>query len=87
MRILVTIVATAATLAAMSTSRAQTTTSAPLYYPWCAVETAADVVRRSCGFTSYVQCMESVRGQAGMCFENIWSPRPVAVSEPPSRRR
>ena len=65
MRALLAIAALAATLATTSASQAQT--DAPAYYPWCALDTvASDVVRRSCGFTSYAQCMNSVRGQNGI---------------------
>ena len=89
MRALLAIAALAATLATVSASQAQT--NAPAYYPWCALDTvAADVVRRSCGFTSYAQCMESVRGQTGICFENVWGVNPtsgIRSDERPARKR
>jgi hypothetical protein len=87
MRALLAIAALAATLATTSASKAQT--DSPAYYPWCALDTvASDVVRRSCGFTSYAQCLNSVRGQNGICFENIWPGKPASVSEAkPARKR
>jgi hypothetical protein len=89
MRALLTIVAVAATFTA-TTSQAQTGGNAIPYYPWCAVDTTvAESLRRSCGFTTYAQCMESVRGQTGTCFENTWGPKPTGVvpDERPARRR
>ena len=60
------------------------------YYPWCSVGPASqDREYRNCGFTSYAQCRESVRGQTGLCVENTWQTRPAAppASARPSRKR
>ena len=90
MRAFLAIAAVAATLATTATSKAQTN---PIpYYPWCAVETGhrEGSEPRNCGFTSYAQCMNSVRGQTGICFENIWGPRPASIArsdERPARKR
>jgi len=39
-------------------------------YPWCAQygEDFGDVL--NCGFISFDQCMETVRGMGGFCIEN-----------------
>jgi hypothetical protein len=92
MRAILTIAAVAATLATMSTAKAQTNMNTIPYYPWCAVETGNREGHegRSCGFTSYAQCQNYVRGQNGICFENIWGPKPanaVRSDERPARRR
>jgi len=49
------------------------------WYPWCALDgdNRSGGQRRSCGFVSYEQCMNAVRGGSDMCFENIWGPRPA----------
>jgi hypothetical protein len=72
----------AAAVMTASTAQAQTGMSRIPYYPWCAVtgEHFEGGEGRSCGFVSYEQCMDSVRGQTGMCFENIWgASRPSAA--------
>lgn len=38
-------------------------------YPWCALYTMADGPR-NCGFVSFEQCMENVRGMGGFCMAN-----------------
>jgi hypothetical protein len=38
-------------------------------YPWCAVLNTGDA-SYNCGFTSFEQCMETVRGIGGFCNQN-----------------
>ena len=92
MRAVLMIAGVATTLLTTSASKAQTSTNPIPYYPWCALEVSSREggERRSCGFTSYAQCMESVRGQTGICFENIWAvtpPRVVRSDEGAPRKR
>jgi hypothetical protein len=53
-------------------AEAQTRTDQIPFYPWCALSSGKKTEHRSCGFVSYAQCMDYVRGQTGMCFENVW---------------
>jgi Protein of unknown function (DUF3551) len=84
------VAALAVTATTASIAQAQTDMSRIPFYPWCAVE--GDIFNggesRSCGFISYAQCMESVRGQTGMCFENVWgASRPSVVPSEETRPR
>jgi hypothetical protein len=57
------------------------------FYPWCALSPGGKSgEHRSCGYVSYAQCMESVRGQTGICFENIWGASRASVVESEDRR-
>ena len=38
-------------------------------YPWCAQYGGRDG-GRNCGFVSYEQCMETIRGMGGFCAQN-----------------
>ena len=51
------------------------TAEAEVYYPWCARYGGGKLAPGVpiCGFTSYQQCMESVRGTGGYCEQN-WPP-------------
>ena len=88
MRALLTMAAVAAMLVTASTSKAQN----PIpYYPWCAVDDGgghnSSTQHRNCGFTSYAQCMNYVRGQTGICFENVWGASGPSVVAPEKRLR
>jgi hypothetical protein len=52
---------------------AQSTTS----YPWCARTFKMDSGGTSCYFTSYKQCMTTLSGFGGYCFESPYYHRPV----------
>jgi hypothetical protein len=42
-------------------------------YPWCAQYSGgANGGGRSCGFVSYAQCMETIRGMGGFCEPNLF---------------
>jgi Protein of unknown function (DUF3551) len=62
------------------------TTSAPrpaaaaYNLPWCA--TYYDSLAKSCAFTSFEQCMATVRGVGGHCTQNLLFP-----AEPPYAER
>jgi hypothetical protein len=45
--------------------------SAEIYRPWCAQYTSRGG-STNCGFTSYQQCMATVRGIGGYCVQNPW---------------
>ncbi len=41
----------------------------PTSYPWCA-KTGKDSAATSCYFTSYLQCMTTISGVGGYCFQS-----------------
>jgi hypothetical protein len=55
-------------------------------YPWCAIynKGANDM---SCGFDSFDQCMDSVRGVGGFCMANNTYVPPAAALRPHRRAR
>jgi Protein of unknown function (DUF3551) len=71
-RALVASVLLAATLTAVSPSRAE------YYYPWCVQYGGGweGINATSCGFVSYEQCMATARGTGASCIENPADPRP-----------
>jgi hypothetical protein len=79
------LIAVAVTMA--STAQAQTDMSRIPFYPWCSLSNEQfDGESRNCGFVSYEQCMNAVRGQTGMCFENIWGGSRPSVSPTDEKR-
>jgi hypothetical protein len=51
------------------------TTSEParaaIYYPWCAVYSGSDTGGgRNCYFSTHEQCIETIRGNGGICERN-----------------
>jgi hypothetical protein len=52
-----------------------TAARAEIEYPWCAQYSGADGDGgRNCGFVSYEQCMETIRGMGGSCEPNLFYP-------------
>lgn len=49
--------------------------------PWCANYVAG--LGTNCGFYSYEQCRDTVRGIGGSCTPNLWEP--PSRSTPPGR--
>ena len=45
--------------------------SAAIEYPWCA-QYGGRAGGRNCGFTSFQQCMATVRGMGGFCERNLF---------------
>ncbi len=39
-------------------------------YPWCATYTGSLGGCQNCGFTSFEQCMDTIRGMGGFCDRN-----------------
>jgi hypothetical protein len=70
-------------LAAITVVAAPSKSSAQMeiWYPWCSVWGSHEGDHRSCGFSSYEQCMAATRLE-GMCFENIWGPKPSGAATP-----
>jgi Protein of unknown function (DUF3551) len=42
----------------------------PYSYPWCSVQTAAKGGTTTCYFASYAQCMTTISGIGGWCYQN-----------------
>ena len=50
----------------------------PTSYPWCARSAKMDSGGTSCYFTSYQQCMRTLSGLGGYCFESPYYHGPAA---------
>lgn len=61
--------AIAAALAAIAASGAAAPASAEVQYPWCA-QYRRPVDATNCGFVNYQQCMATISGVGGICYEN-----------------
>jgi hypothetical protein len=53
-------------------------------YPWCAQYSGGRGGAMNCGFVSFDQCMDTVRGIGGFCIRNDWYQPPPG---PRPRRR
>jgi hypothetical protein len=42
----------------------------PYSYPWCSRQVGRDVDTTSCYFTSYQQCMTTISGIGGWCYQS-----------------
>ena len=51
----------------------------PTSYPWCA-KTGKDAAATSCYFTSYRQCMTTISGIGGYCFQSPYYHASLASS-------
>jgi hypothetical protein len=58
--------ASAALMGAAEPASAQS----PYSYPWCSRQTAAKGGTDTCYFTSYAQCMTTISGIGGWCYQN-----------------
>jgi hypothetical protein len=63
MKLLLAIILTGMGIAAVSRAEAQN-------YPWCSYYTASGGGGTNCGFTTFAQCMDNVRGIGGFCDRN-----------------
>ncbi|MGC1465423.1 MAG: DUF3551 domain-containing protein [Pseudolabrys sp.] len=75
----------AITLAAMLTSAAPA--RAEVLYPWCALEGGKGGGATNCGFVNRAQCMATISGIGGYCYENPAYPgpghRPIFIQRGP----
>jgi len=71
----------ALTLAAAVVVQPSSGQAAP-YWPWCSAYWNSGNVRQ-CAFSSWEQCMDTVRGIGGYCYANPYG----SPSEPPRTRR
>jgi hypothetical protein len=56
-------------------------------YPWCATYSMGTGGSQNCGFSSFEQCMENVRGIGGFCDRNTQYVPPAGTSGGQMRRR
>jgi hypothetical protein len=76
MRISAFVALTLVTMSALASRPA----SAAYNLPWCATYYESSIT--SCAFTSFDQCMVTVRGVGGLCTRNILYPPDPPTSEP-----
>jgi hypothetical protein len=74
---------TAALLCEMQATSAQS----PYSYPWCSHQTAGRGDTTSCYFTSYQQCMTTISGIGGYCYQSPYYHGTPASVPPRSYRR
>jgi hypothetical protein len=77
MKLLFAVMAICGTVAAASRAEAQN-------YPWCSYYTASGGGGTNCGFTTFAQCMDNVRGIGGFCDRNTQY-RPAGGSNLPTK--
>ncbi len=53
--------------------------SAAPYWPWCS-QYFSRGTSHACAFSSWEQCMDTVRGIGGYCYNNPYPPPPAARS-------
>ncbi len=62
------------------------TGEAAQYWPWCS-QYGPDSFAHACAFSSWEQCMETVRGIGGHCYVNPYGPPPTPFMRPAKPRR
>ena len=55
-------------------------------YPWCSYY-GSGFSGTNCGFTSFEQCLENVRGIGGFCQKNDWYRPSAAAQQSGARKR
>ena len=61
---------------------------AGIEYPWCAQYGGGDDNGgRNCGFVSYEQCMETIRGMGGSCEPNLFYSGSASGTSQTKRKR
>ena len=73
-------------LAALTGVTVSASAQSPYSYPWCSRQTAGKSDTTTCYFTSYAQCMTTISGIGGWCYQNP-SYNGARNSAPTPRRR
>ena len=55
------------------------------YWPWCSQYPGDMGAAHSCAFSSWEQCMDTVRGIGGYCYSNPYPPPSVRYAKPHHR--
>ncbi len=72
-------------IAAVPTAAMQPARAAPIYRYCAGYEERGDL---TCAYDTFQQCLDTARGEGGMCMENpAWHPQPVAPVRRKARRR
>jgi hypothetical protein len=72
-------------LAAAALTEPGTGEAAP-YWPWCS-QYGPDSFAHACAFSSWEQCMQTVRGIGGYCYVNPYPPPPALTARPANPHR
>ena len=56
-------------------------------YKWCAAYGGGRGGGRNCGFVSFEQCMETIRGMGGFCEQNLFYTGPAERPVKRARKR
>jgi len=56
-------------------------------YPWCAQYSGRGGGAMNCGFVSFEQCMNTVRGMGGFCIANNRYVPPPGPAQPPHKAK
>jgi Protein of unknown function (DUF3551) len=60
----------------------------PYSYPWCSRQAGRDFDTTSCYFTSYQQCMTTISGIGGWCYQSPYYHAPsVSAAKAPVKSR
>jgi hypothetical protein len=82
-RIILPVVASLALMGAADLASAQSPTS----YPWCSRQNARGSAATSCYFTSYQQCMTTISGIGGYCYQSPYYHGRTEYGQAPARSR
>lgn len=72
-------------LAALAVAAGSGTPARAQNYPWCALIDGGSDAAVNCGFVSFDQCMETIRGEGGFCMPNTQYQPPTAQPHPSHR--
>jgi uncharacterized protein DUF3551 len=70
--------ASASLIAATMSASAQS----PYSYPWCSRQVTKDGSTTSCYFTSYQQCMTTISGIGGWCYQSPYYHASASAAAP-----
>lgn len=79
-------IAAAVVLAATSLWTDTRPAEAEIIYPWCAQNNGRLGGAPTCGFVSFEQCMQTVRGLQGTCAMNPFYEPPPAYARPRAKQ-
>jgi hypothetical protein len=65
--------------AALMGATASASAQSPYSYPWCSRQLVRDGFTTSCYFTSYQQCMTTISGIGGYCYQSPYYHGPATA--------
>ena len=78
-RIVSLMLVSAALMGASASASAQSYSAQSYSYPWCSRQLVRDGFTTSCYFTSYQQCMTTVSGIGGYCYQSPYYHGPATA--------